>query len=156
MPGDTSRSWQSRGLMEDVGQASCCCCGCCRWSSAGRADLFVHKNQDCGGGAMDLWATRRGIMTLSDQADACVSSSTPTLDSHDRRGPVCASPGISSLFKRRPTRLRACSRARWTFGSTRRGIMTLSDQADACVSSNTPPPSTPTADGDRSALLLAY
>ena len=45
-------------------------------------------------------------MTLADQADACVGSPTTPLDSHDRRGPVCASPGIGSLLKRRPTRLR--------------------------------------------------
>ena len=61
---------------------------------------------DCAGAQWTFGATRRGIMTLSDQADACVSFPTTPLDSHDRRGPVCASPGIGSLLKRRPTRLR--------------------------------------------------
>ena len=46
-------------------------------------------------------ATQRGIMTLADQADGCVSSPTTLLDSHDRWGPVCASPGIGNSLKRR-------------------------------------------------------
>ena len=64
--------------------------------------------RDCVGARWTFGAARRGIMTLADQADACVSSPTTLLDSHDRRGPVCASPGIGSLIlKRRPTRLAA-------------------------------------------------
>ena len=68
----------------------------------------MTRPRDCVGARWTVEATRRGIMTLADQADACVSSPTTLLDSHDRRGPVCASPGIGSLIlKRRPTRLAA-------------------------------------------------
>ena len=80
-------------------------------------------------------ATRRGSMTLSDQADACVTSPTTPLDSHDRRGPVCASPGIGSFLKRRPTRLAACGRP-WTLLRFQPCAWLMPDAMARC----TPPP----------------
>ena len=41
-------------------------------------------------------ATRRGIMAVADQANACVSYFTTPLNTHKRLGPAGATPGGSS------------------------------------------------------------
>ena len=46
-------------------------------------------------------ATRRGIMAVADQANACVSSSTTPLNTHKRLGPAGATPGVGNLLQRR-------------------------------------------------------